>query len=114
MSIKKGDTVLVIAGDSKGKTGTVLQVLKKDNRVVVEGINIVSRHTRPSNSHPDGGIIKKEAPIHISNVKYVEKKAAAPVKAAKAADEKKAPKAEKAVKADDKKAPKKSASVQDK
>lgn len=111
MSIKKGDTVLVIAGDSKGKTGTVLQVLKKDNRVVVEGINIVSRHTRPSNSHPDGGIIKKEAPIHISNVKYVEKKAAAPVKAAKAADEKKAPKAEKA---DDKKALKKSASVQDK
>lgn len=114
MSIKKGDTVLVIAGDSKGKTGTVLQVLKKDNRVVVEGINIVSRHTRPSNSHPDGGIIKKEAPIHISNVKYVEKKAAAPAKSEKAADEKKAPaKAEKAVKADDKKAPKKSASVQD-
>lgn len=80
MFIKKGDTVLVIAGDSKGKTGTVLQVLKKQDRVVVEGVNIISRHTRPSNSQPDGGIIKKEAPIHISNVQYVEKKTNAPTK----------------------------------
>lgn len=80
MFIKKGDTVLVITGDSKGKTGTVLQVLKKSNRVVVEGINIISRHTRPSNSHPDGGIIKSEAPIHISNVKYVETKTNTPTK----------------------------------
>lgn len=74
MFIKKGDTVKVIAGDSKGKTGTVLKVLKKENRVVVEGVNIVSRHTRPSNSHPDGGIVKKEAPIHISNVQYLDPK----------------------------------------
>jgi len=80
MLIKKGDTVQVITGDSKGKTGTVLQVLRKSNRVVVEGVNIVSRHTRPSNSHPDGGIIKKEAPIHASNVQYVEKKTNAPTK----------------------------------
>lgn len=80
MFIKKGDTVLVIAGDSKGKTGTVLQVLKKSNRVVVEGVNIISRHTRPSNSHPDGGIIKKEAPIHVSNVQYVETKTNTPTK----------------------------------
>jgi len=83
MLIKKGDTVLVITGDSKGKTGTVLQVLKKTNRVVVEGVNIVSRHTRPSNSHPDGGIIKKEAPIHISNVKYVETKTNVPTRLGK-------------------------------
>jgi large subunit ribosomal protein L24 len=74
MKIKKGDTVKVIAGDSKGKTGKVLKVLVKDNRVVVEGVNIVSRHTRPSNAHPDGGIIKKEAPIHLSNVQLVDTK----------------------------------------
>ncbi len=80
MHIKKGDTVLVITGDSKGKTGTVLQVLKKQEKVVVEGVNIVSRHTRPSNSHPDGGIIKKEAPIHISNVQFVEAKSNVPTK----------------------------------
>jgi len=72
MVIKKGDTVKVITGDSKGKTGKVLKVLTKENRVVVEGVSIVSRHTRPSNSHPDGGIIKKEAPIAISNVKLVD------------------------------------------
>ncbi|NLD26636.1 MAG: 50S ribosomal protein L24 [Acholeplasmataceae bacterium] len=74
MKIKKGDTVKVIAGDSKGKTGKVLKVLVKDSRVVVEGINIVSRHTRPSNANPDGGIIKKEAPIQISNVQLVDTK----------------------------------------
>jgi large subunit ribosomal protein L24 len=72
MKIKKGDTVKVIAGDSKGKTGKVLQVLAKQNRVIVEGVNIVSRHQRPSNAYPDGGIIKKEAPIHISNVQLVD------------------------------------------
>jgi large subunit ribosomal protein L24 len=74
MKIKKGDTVKVIAGDSKGKTGKVLAVLAKKNRVIIEGVNIVSRHTRPSNAHPDGGIIKKEAPIHISNVQLVDPK----------------------------------------
>ncbi|MGI6768340.1 MAG: 50S ribosomal protein L24 [Bacilli bacterium] len=72
MKIKKGDTVKVIAGDSKGKTGKVLHVLANKNRVIVEGVNIVSRHQRPSNAHPDGGIIKKEAPIHISNVQLVD------------------------------------------
>lgn len=74
MFIKKGDIVKVIAGESKGKTGTVLQVLHKSDRVVVEGVNIISRHTRPSNAHPEGGIIKKEAPIHISNVQYFDSK----------------------------------------
>ncbi|MDD3999929.1 MAG: 50S ribosomal protein L24 [Bacilli bacterium] len=74
MKIKKGDTVKVIAGESKGKTGKVLQVLAKENRVIVEGVNIVSRHTRPSNSNPDGGIIKKEAPIAISNLQLVDTK----------------------------------------
>ncbi|HEY8396020.1 MAG TPA: 50S ribosomal protein L24 [Bacilli bacterium] len=72
MKIKKGDTVKVIAGDSKGKTGKVLQVLAKKDRVIVEGVNVVSRHTKPSNAYPDGGIIKKEAPIHVSNVQLVD------------------------------------------
>ena len=74
MNIKKGDTVKVISGDNKGKIGKVLQVLAKEERVIVEGVNIVSRHTRPSNAHPDGGIIKKEAPIAISNVMYYDNK----------------------------------------
>lgn len=72
MFIKKGDTVKVISGDSKGKVGTVLKVFAKENRVIVEGVKIVSRHTRPSNAQPDGGIIKKEAPIDISNVQVVD------------------------------------------
>ena len=74
MFVKKGDTVKVISGDSKGKTGTVLKVLSKENRVIVEGVSVVSRHTRPSNAQPDGGIIKKEAPIHASNVQLVDPK----------------------------------------
>lgn len=74
MHIKKGDTVKVISGDNKGKIGKVLQVLVKEERVVVEGVNIVSRHTRPSNAYPDGGIIKKEAPIAISNVMFYDTK----------------------------------------
>ncbi|MCK9536084.1 MAG: 50S ribosomal protein L24 [Bacilli bacterium] len=74
MYIKKGDIVKVITGEYKGKTGKVLHVFKKDNRVIVEGVNIVSRHTKPSNTYPDGGIIKKEAPIHISNVLLVDPK----------------------------------------
>ncbi len=74
MFIKKGDTVKVISGDNKGKIGKVLQVLAKEERVIVEGVNIVSRHTRPSNAYPDGGIIKKEAPIAISNVMYYDTK----------------------------------------
>ena len=74
MFIKKGDTVKVIAGDSKGKTGKVLKVIVKESRVIVEGVNVVSKHTKPSNTNKDGGIIKKEAPIHISNVQIVDPK----------------------------------------
>ena len=72
MFIKKGDTVQVISGDGKGATGQVLKVLVKEQRVIVEGVNKVSRHTRPSQANPDGGIIQKEAPIAISNVMYYE------------------------------------------
>ena len=74
MVVKKGDTVVVISGNYKGKQGTVLKVITKDNRVVVEGVNVVSRHTRPSQANPDGGIIKKEAPIAISNVMLLDPK----------------------------------------
>ena len=72
MFIKKGDTVQVIAGNAKGTTGKVLKVYVKEQKVVVEGVNKVSRHTRPNNEYPDGGIIQKEAPIAISNVMYYE------------------------------------------
>ena len=70
--IKSGDTVKVIAGDHKGSEGKVLRILKDNDRVVVEGVNMVSKHTKPSAANPQGGIVKKEAPLHISNVALVE------------------------------------------
>ena len=72
MFVKKGDTVKVISGASKGVTGVVKEVLVKEQKVIVEGVNKVSRHTRPSNAYPDGGIIQKEAPIAVSNVMVVD------------------------------------------
>jgi len=73
LHIKKGDTVYVNSGVDKGKTGRVLDVLVKEQRAIVEGINMVSRHTKPDAKSPQGGIIKKEAAIHISNLNPVEK-----------------------------------------
>ncbi|MBO4398223.1 MAG: 50S ribosomal protein L24 [Bacteroidaceae bacterium] len=72
LHIKKGDTVIVNAGNSKGQTGKVLSVLVEKQRAVVEGVNIVSKSTKPSAKHPQGGIIKQEAPIHISNLNVVD------------------------------------------
>ncbi len=69
--IKKNDQVQVIAGDDKGKKGKVIEVDYSNSRVLIEGINIISKHTRPNAQYPNGGIIKKEAPIHISNVLVV-------------------------------------------
>ena len=80
LHIKKNDTVFVNAGEDKGKTGRVLKVLVKDNRAIVEGINIVSKHTKPSSKNPQGGIIKQEAPIHISNLNVVDSKTGAPTR----------------------------------
>jgi len=74
LKIKKNDNVIVIAGNEKGKTGKVLKVFPKKQRVIVEGVNIVKRHTRPSQKNPQGGIIKKEAPIHISDVMLIDPK----------------------------------------
>ncbi len=71
MSIKKGDTVLVLTGKDAGKKGKVLRVSPKDNRVVIEGINKVKKHQRPSRSLPQGGILRIEAPLHASNVLLV-------------------------------------------
>jgi len=70
--IKSGDTVKVIAGDHKGTEGKVLQIIKDKDRVLVEGVNLVSKHTKPSAQNPQGGIVKKEASLHISNIMLVE------------------------------------------
>ena len=72
--IKKGDRVVVLTGKDKGRQGAVLRVLPKEDRVVVEGLNMVQRHTRPTQTDPQGGIKNKEAAIHISNVAIVDSK----------------------------------------
>ena len=72
LHIKTGDQVRVIAGESKGKEGRVVQVFIDKNRAIVEGINMVSRHTKPSAQSPDGGIVKKEAPLHLSNLMLID------------------------------------------
>lgn len=77
--IKKGDKVIVITGREKGKTGEVMRVLRKDDRVLVQGINLVKRHTRPSQVS-GGGIIEKEAPLHISNIAHVDPKSDKPTR----------------------------------
>ena len=70
--IKKGDTVVVISGNAKGQQGRVLDVDYKKEKAIVEGINVVSKHARPTNDNPKGGIVKKEAPIHISNLMVID------------------------------------------
>lgn len=74
LKIKSGDLVRVIAGDHKGQEGKVLRVIRDKNKAVVEGLNMVSKHTKPSAKNPQGGIVKKEAPIHISNLALVDAK----------------------------------------
>ena len=78
--IKKGDTVYVNAGDDKGKTGRVLRVLVDKNRAVVEGVNIVSKSTKPNAKYPQGGIVKMEAPVHISNLNVLDPKSGKPTR----------------------------------
>ena len=74
LKIKSGDTVKVIAGDHKGAEGKVLKVDREKNKAIIEGINMVSKHTKPSAKNPQGGIVKKEAPIHISNIALIDPK----------------------------------------
>jgi len=71
LHVKKGDIVKILSGDDKGKEGRILTVLKKNDRAIVEGVNIISRHTKPNAQNPDGGIIKKEAGVHISNLMVI-------------------------------------------
>ena len=80
MKIKVGDNVRVITGSNKGKEGKVLNVLRKDNRVVVDGVNIVKKHVKPNRTNESGGILEVEAPIHISNVKVLPKETKKEVK----------------------------------
>lgn len=68
LHVKKGDMVKVISGDNKGKSGRIVTVYPKTSRAIVEGLNMVSRHTKPNAQNPQGAIVKKEAPIHISNL----------------------------------------------
>ena len=74
LKIKSGDIVRVIAGDHKGAEGKVLRVYREKNKAIVEGVNMVSKHTKPSAKSPQGGIVKKEAPIHISNISLIDPK----------------------------------------
>ena len=74
LHIRKNDTVMVLAGEDKGKTGKVLQVLVEKQRAIVEGVNMVSKSTKPSAKNPQGGIVKQEAPIHISNLRLIDTK----------------------------------------
>jgi large subunit ribosomal protein L24 len=74
LHIKKGDTVIVNTGESKGQKGRVLEVITKTNRAIVEGVNLIKKHTKPNAESPQGGIIEKEAPVHISNLMIVDPK----------------------------------------
>ena len=74
LKIKSGDIVRVIAGDHKGAEGKVLKVDREKNKAIVEGVNMVSKHTKPSAKNPQGGIVKKEAPIQISNISLIDPK----------------------------------------
>ena len=80
LHIKKGDNVVVISGEDKGKTGKVLKVLVEKQRAIVEGVNMVTKHTKPSAKNPQGGIQKTEAPIHISNISLIDPKSKKPTR----------------------------------
>jgi large subunit ribosomal protein L24 len=88
IKIKKNDIVIVTTGNSKGVKGKVVKVLPKENRAVVEGANLVSKHTKPNAASPQGGIVKKEATIHISNLVMVDPKSGEATKIGRKIDEK--------------------------
>lgn len=80
MHVKKGDKVMVISGKDKGKTGVILAAFPKQSRVLVEGVNVVKKHAKPSQVNPQGGIISHEAPVHVSNVMPVDPKSGEPTR----------------------------------
>ncbi len=88
LHIKKGDTVYVNSGEDKGKTGKVLQVLVSKDRAIVEGINMMSKHSKPNAQNPQGGIEQKEGSIHISNLNLVDPKTGAPTRIGRKIDSK--------------------------
>lgn len=87
LKIKKGDTVMITAGNYKGKQGRVLTIIKEKNRAIVEGVNIITKHSKPSKENPDGGIIKKEASINISNLMLVDPKTSEPTRVGRKLDD---------------------------
>lgn len=80
LHIKKGDTVFVNSGEDKGKIGRVLEVLVAEQRAIVEGVNMMKKHAKPSAKNPEGGIVSKEAPIHISDLNVVDPKSGKPTR----------------------------------
>ena len=78
--IRKGDKVVILTGKDKGRQGNVTRVFPTESRVLVEGLNLVQRHTRPSQTNPQGGIVNKEAPVHVSNVAHVDPKSGEPTR----------------------------------
>ncbi len=84
MNIKKNDNVVVISGNSRGKSGKVLKVFRDDYRAIIEGVNIIKRHARASQKNPQGGILQKEAPIHASNIMIVCPKCSKPSRVGRA------------------------------
>ncbi len=83
MNIKKGDTVIVTTGKDKNKEGKVIKTFRNNDKVLIDGVNIVKKHLKPSQVNPDGGIIEKEAPIHVSNVMIKDPKTGKPSKIGK-------------------------------
>ena len=88
LHIKKGDTVVVISGNSKGQEGKVLEVVRETERAIVEGVNLVSKHTKPNAKSPQGGIIKQEATIHVSNLMLKDPKTGKPTRIGRRLDKK--------------------------
>ena len=86
LHIKKGDTVYVLSGEDRGKTGRVLKVRVTKGRAIVEGVNIVTKAAKPSAKHPQGGLVKMEAPIHISNLSLIDPKSGKPTRVGRRAD----------------------------
>ncbi len=80
LHIRKGDMVVVISGDYSGSKGRILQVDRKSERAIVEGVNMMKKHTKPNTQHPQGGIVEKEAPVHISNLMLIDPKSGKPTR----------------------------------
>lgn len=85
--VRKGDTAMVIAGNDKGQKGKVLEVLRAKNRAIIEGVNMITKHVKPSANNPEGGIEKTEAPIHISNIMVVDPSSGEPTKVGRKAND---------------------------